>query len=566
MALRTCKEAVLQKVTFWFLALGWPCSAAAAPPADLVLRNGVVHTMDARRKNAQAVALRGNQIALVGSDAEVAALIGPATQVLDLKGATVIPGFVESHGHLMSLGQSRMSVDLNGAKTYDEVVARVAAAVKGRAPGEWVLGRGWHESKWTTPPAKVVRGFPTHDALSVVSPQNPVVLERADGHAVLVNAKALELAAITKDTEAPAAGEIIRDAAGSATGVFVDNAGELIRVPPQTPAEASRALEIALEECVRKGITSFEDAGTAAGEIALYRSFASARRLPLRLYVMLAGLDTLKQYARPEIDLGNGFLTLRAVKLVADGAMGSRGAAMLEPYADDPGNSGFFTTPPEVVLETARYALTHGFQLNVHAIGDRTNRMVLDQFEQAFKEHPEAKDPRFRIEHAQFLDEQDIPRFAKLGVIASMQGIHATSDRPWAPSRIGMERVREGLYVWRKLLKSGAMIVNGTDVPVEDVDPIKSYYASVTRQDESGNPPGGFDPDQRMTREEALRSYTRDAAYAAFAETTRGSLESGKLADLTVLSKDILEAPDREILKAEVLYTIVDGQVRYRKP
>jgi predicted amidohydrolase YtcJ len=246
--------------------------------------------------------------------------------------------------------------------------------------------------------------------------------------------------------------------------------------------------------------------------------------------------------------------------------MGSRGAALLEPYLDDPGNSGFFTTPPEVVLETARYALVHGFQVNVHAIGDRTNRMVLDQFEAALKEHPEVRDPRFRIEHAQILDEKDIPRFAKLGVIASMQGIHATSDRPWAASRIGMDRVTEGLYVWRKLFASGAMIVNGTDVPVEDADPIKNFYASVTRQDESGNPPGGFDPDQKMTRAEALRSYTLDAAFAAFEEKTNGSIAAGKRADLTVLSKDILAVPDAEILKAEVLYTIVDGRVRFQKP
>ena len=562
------KEAALKTLTLAaaVLALATPGLAAEAPKADLVLRNGIVHTMDVKRPTAGALAIRGDTIAAVGADADVSALIGAKTQVIDLKGATVIPGFVESHGHLMSLGQSRLNVDLNGAKSYDEVVARVAAAVKGRADGEWVQGRGWHESKWASPPAVVVRGFPTHDALTAISPRTPVVLERADGHAILVNAKAMELSGITRDTKAPEGGELIRDAAGNATGVFVDNAEDLIKVPPPTPAEASRALDLVLAECVQKGITQFEDAGTVPSEIALYKSYASAGKLPLRLYLMAAGFDTLKQYDKPEIDLAGGFLTLRAVKLVADGAMGSRGAALLEPYADDPGNSGFFTTPPEVVLATARYALAHGFQVNVHAIGDRTNRMVLDQFEAAFKEHPEAKDPRFRIEHAQILDAQDIPRFAKLDVIASMQGIHATSDRPWAASRIGMDRVSEGLYVWQKLLKSGATIVNGTDAPVEDVDPIKNYYASVTRQDESGNPPGGFDPDQRMTREEALRSYTLAAAYGAFQEKTNGSIEPGKRADLTILTRDILTAPDREILKAEVLYTIVAGKVRYRRP
>jgi predicted amidohydrolase YtcJ len=556
----------LKKLTILAAVLAAASLAADPAKTDLVLKNAIIYTLDARRPHATAVAIRGNAIAAVGGDAELRGLIGPNTQVIDLAGATVIPGLVESHGHLMSLGQSRLRVDLNGARSYEEVVARVAAAVNGRADGEWVLGRGWHESKWASPPAVAVRGFPTHDALSAASPRNPVVLERADGHALLANAKAMELSAITKATKAPEGGELIRDGAGDATGIFVDNAEDLIKVPPPTPAQASRALDLALAECVRKGLTQFEDAGTIPSEIALYKSYAEAGKLPLRLYLMAAGLETLKHYDRPEIDLGRGFLTLRAVKLVADGAMGSRGAALLEPYLDDPRNSGFFTTPPEVVLETARYALAHGFQVNVHAIGDRTNRMVLDQFEAAFRERPAAKDPRFRIEHAQMLDAQDIPRFAALRVIASMQGIHATSDRPWAASRIGMDRVREGLYVWRKLLASGATIVNGTDTPVEDVDPIRNFYASVTRQDENGNPPGGFDPDQKMTREEALRSYTVDAAFAAFQEKTSGSIELGKRADLTVLSRDILTVPDREILKAEVLYTIVDGRVRYQAP
>jgi predicted amidohydrolase YtcJ len=280
---------------------------------------------------------------------------------------------------------------------------------------------------------------------------------------------------------------------------------------------------------------------------------------------MICGLANVKTFARPEVGLGNGFLNLRSVKLTSDGALGSRGAALLEPYLDDAGNSGFFTTPPEEVLETARFCLKNGFQLNVHAIGDRANRMVLDQFEKAFSEFPAVKDHRFRDEHTQILDEKDIPRFARLGVIASMQGIHATSDLPWAGARLGPARVAEGAYVWQKLLKSGAKIINGTDAPVEDVDPVKSFYASVTRQDEQGKPPGGFSPDQRMSREEALRSYTLDAAFGSFVEKDLGSIEAGKLADFTVLSRDIMKVPDLEILRAEVLYTIVDGKVRYKK-
>jgi len=551
--------------TLGLLVAALGLAAGAEPKADLVLKNGTVHTLDARRPAAHALAISGNRIQLVGSDAEVAVAVGPDTRVVDLAGRTVIPGFRESHGHLMSLGWSRLGVDLNGAGSYRELVERMADALKNRPGGEWVFGRGWHESKWSERPTPEVRGFPTHAALSAVSPDNPVVLERADGHALLVNAKALALAGITATTPSPSGGEIIRDARGDATGVLVDNAMDLIKPPPPTPEQARRALDLALAECVAKGLTSFSDAGASPEDVALFREYAAGRKLPIRLYVMVLGLEHLKRYTRPEIDLGGGFLTIRSVKLVADGAMGSRGAALLEPYADDPGNSGFFTTPPAIVLETARYALLHGFQVNVHAIGDRTNRMVLDAFETAFKEHPEVPAPRFRIEHAQILAAPDVPRFAKLGVIASMQGIHATSDSPWAASRLGTERFRDELYVWRKLFDSGARIINGTDTPVEDVDPVKSFYASVTRQDEAGQPPEGWNPAQRMTRDEALRSYTLDAAYGSFEEGRLGSIEVGKLADLTVLGRDIMAVPAPEMLKARIEMTIVDGRVRYSR-
>jgi predicted amidohydrolase YtcJ len=546
------------------VALTLPAEAAGARVADLVLRNGVVRTMDQRKPRAEAIAIAGNRIVAVGSDHDVQSLIGPQTHVIDLAGAAVIPGFTESHGHLMALGESRLHVDLNGTRSWPEIVAKVASAAQAARKGDWILGRGWHESKWSEPPDPVVRGFQTHAALSAVTPDNPVVLERADGHAVIVNAKAMEQMSIGRDSQAPEGGEIIREANGLPTGVLIDNATDLVHVPATSPEQRERALDLALEECLRKGVTSFHDAGASSEDMALFRTYAQQHRLGPRLYVMVAGYDLLRRLDRPEVGLGDGFLTIRAVKLVADGAMGSRGAALLEPYADDPENSGFFTTPPETILAAARYGLEYGFQVNVHAIGDRTNRMVLDTFERAFKEYPRVRDPRFRIEHAQILDEKDIPRFAKLGVIASMQGIHCTSDRPWAASRIGMARVKEGLYVWRKLLASGATIINGTDVPVEDVDPLKSYYASVTRRPEAGGE--AFDPEQRMTREEALRSYTLAAAFGAFEEKERGSVEVGKLADLTVLSRDLLSVPEPELLKAEVLHTIVDGRIRYSKP
>ena len=555
------------RIAALLLAVLLPSSAlAGAAKADLVLRHGIVHTLNAAQPGAEAIAIAGNRLVAVGSDAEVDELVTPATRVVDLRGATVIPGFTESHGHLMSLGESRLSVDLNGTKSWPEIVGKVAGEAKRVDKGEWIYGRGWHESKWTEPPSPVVRGFQTHDALSAATPDNPVVLERADGHAYIVNAQVMTLMGIGRDTQAPEGGEVIKDASGMPTGVLVDNAMNLVRFPPSSDARRAQALDLALAEALRKGVTSFDDAGASADDITLFKRYANDHKLGPRLYVMVMGYDLLKTWDKPEIGLGDGFLTIRSVKLVADGAMGSRGAALLEPYDDDPKNSGFFTTPPEIVLATARYGLEHGFQVNVHAIGDRTNRMVLDQFEKAFAEHPEVKDPRFRIEHAQILDAADVPRFARLGVIASMQGIHCTSDRPWAESRIGIDRVKEGLYVWRKLLDSGATIINGTDVPVEDIDPIKNYYASVTRKPESGEPKEGFDPDQRMTREEALVSYTLAAARGAFEEKERGSIEVGKLADLTVLSQDILSVPDDALLRTAVVYTIVDGRIRYARP
>jgi predicted amidohydrolase YtcJ len=345
----------------------------------------------------------------------------------------------------------------------------------------------------------------------------------------------------------------------------VDNAERLVAAPERSPDEVRRALELAMDECLAKGVTSLTDAGAGTDVLALYREAAAAGKLRTRLYVMAAGLPTVRALGRPEIGLGDGMLTVRSVKLYADGALGSRGAALLEPYSDDPGNSGLLVTPPEGILEAARFALAHGFQVGTHAIGDRANRIVLDAYETAFRENPAAKEPRFRVEHAQVLDAADIPRFGRLGVLAAMQGIHCPSDRPWAPKRLGEARVREGAYVWRKLLDAGARILNGTDAPVEDVSPIQNFHASVTRQDAAGRPPGGFDPDQKLTRTEALRTMTLDAAYGSFAEKEKGSIEVGKLADLVALSQDVLSVPDDALVKTEVLATVVDGKLLYER-
>lgn len=536
--------------------------AAQAP--DRILANGVVHTMDETRPRAEAVAMTGGRITAVGSTAEVLAGKGPQTEVIDLRGATVVPGLKESHGHFVGIGQARMVLNLVGTKSWDEVVAKVAEAVKGRPKGAWIVGRGWHEGKWEKKPAREVRGFPPHDALSAVSPDNPVYLVRADGHAGFANAQAMALMKITKETKPPAGGDVIRDANGQATGVFIDTAQRLIQPPAPTEADVREAIRLATEECLRKGITFFDDAGADLATIALYRELAAKNQLGLRLYPMIRGLDNLKKFGAPQPGGPDSFLSIRSLKLSIDGALGSRGAKLLEPYVDDVGNTGLWVTDPAIVREAALYGIEHGFQVNVHAIGDAGNRAVLDAFEAAFKAHPEKKDVRFRDEHSQILDESDIARFARLGVIASIQGIHGTSDLPWASQRLGEARVLEGAYVWQKLRKSGAVLINGTDAPVEDVDPIKSYYASVTRQSEAGVPPGGYQPDQKLTRIEALGSYTRDAYWASFAEANGGVIAPGKWADLTVLSRDILTVPDAEILKAQVLYTIVNGRVAYR--
>ncbi len=561
-ASRPARPALVLLLTL--LLPGPPLRAAAVPPADLLLRGGRVHTMDPARPLAEAVAIRGNRVLAVGDAAELSRLAGARTRVVELAGRTVVPGFNDSHAHLLGIGFSRLDLDLAGTRSFAEVLERVAAAVKAHRPGEWIRGRGWHEGKWTSPPADAVRGFPVHTALSALSPDNPVVLERADGHALLANARAMALCGITRDTRPPAGGELIRDGRGEPTGVFVDNAQALVKPPARTPQENLQALERAMDECAAKGVTSLTDAGQPLDVIALYRQAAASGRLRTRLYVMASGLETMRALGHPEVGLGGGMLTIRAVKIYADGALGSRGAALLAPYSDDPGNLGLLVTPPEKILETARFALAHGFQAATHAIGDRANRIVLDAYERALAEAPATRSPRFRIEHAQVLDPADIPRFARLGVLASMQGIHCPSDRPWAIARLGSERIR-GAYAWRTLLASGAHILNGTDAPVEDVSPIQNFHATVTRQDADGQPPGGFDPEQKLTREEALRTLTLEGAYGSFEEETKGSLAPGKLADLVVLSQDLLSAPDDALMRTEVLMTVVDGRIVFEK-
>ncbi len=463
-----------------------------------------------------------------------------------------------------------MRLDLSTVNNYDELVDMVADAVIEAEPGEWILGRGWHQSKWDPEPVPLVKGFQTHEKLSTVSPDNPVWLTHASGHAAFGNAKAMEIVGVTAETEFGFGGEIIKDLQGNPTGVFNERAQGLISKHVEFEGEESsqRALELAVKAGLENGITSFQDAGSGSSSIQAYRDGLSADALRVRLYVMLSSRDPelLKTWYKkgPEIGTGNDYLTIRSIKLNADGALGSRGAWLLDDYTDRPGHFGMATQSMEYVYEVSRDGLANGFQVNTHAIGDRTNREVLDQYEKVFNAKPGlAQDHRWRIEHAQHIDPLDIPRFGAMGVLPSIQGIHMSSDRPWAIDRLGKKRIVEGAYVWRDLIDSGAILINGTDVPVEPIDPIASFYASTTRQTLKGKPKGGYEPRQKMTRLEALKSYTINAAYGAFEEDIKGSISVGKYADFTVLSQNIITVPDNQILNTKVTHTIVNGVIEY---
>jgi len=544
-------------------------------PATLVLHQGKIVTVDDQKAEAQALAARGDTVVAVGTNEEIAAYVGPATQVIDLKGRLAVPGFIEGHGHFTSVGQARIVLNLTKVKNWDEIVAMVKDAAAKAKPGEWILGRGWHQEKWDKRPEPAVEGFPTHASLSAASPHNPVLLGHASGHASFANAKALEAAGITARTKSPAGGDILRDAKGQATGLLRETADGLAEdayakaragmTAEEREGEVRRQIQLAAEEALSKGVTSFQDAGSNFETIDVFKKVASEGKLGLRLWVMIRDSNERMAERLASYRLVGGYdqhLTVRAIKHTLDGALGSRGAWLLEPYSDQPKTRGLETTPVATVEATAKLAMTHGYQLCVHAIGDRANRETLNLFEAAFKANPEKKDVRWRIEHAQHLHPDDIPRFGKLGVIAAMQGVHCTSDAVFVPARLGDQRSEEGAYVWQKLMKSGAVVTNGTDAPVEDVDPIAGFYATVTRKLANGSV---FYPDQRMSRAEALRSYTRNNAVAAFEEGAKGSLAPGKLADVTVLSADIMTVPEDAIRSAQVDYTIVGGKILHQR-
>ena len=544
------------------LVLAVRVAGAQATPAtaDLILTNGRIYTVDETRPVVEAVAMAGGKVLFAGNAAGALALKGAATRVVDLQGRTVIPGMVDAHGHVGGLGDALHIVDLTGTSSYDQVVARVAERARTMPKGQWVLGRGWDQNDWGD------TRFPTHDKLTAAVPDHPVYLERVDGHAGLANARALQAANVTAATQDPSGGHMERTADGAPAGVFVDNAQGLVRraIPRESRDDVKRAIVDAVKEAQRWGLTGVHDAGADATDLDVYEELAKAGQLKFRLYAMISdNAATIDAWLKrgPLVAGYNGSLWVRSIKLYADGALGSRGAALLEPYSDDPKNSGLLVSAPAHIQDVATRALKAGFQVNTHAIGDRGNRLVLDAYEAALKAVPTA-DHRFRIEHAQILNYDDVPRFAELGVIPSMQASHQTSDMYWAGTRLGAVRLL-GAYAWRSLLNTGVVIPNGSDFPVEQVNPLISFHSAVSRQDARNWPPGGWYPEERMTREEALKSVTLWPAYAAFQEKVMGSLTPGKYADFVVLDQDIMRIPPELILRTKVLSTWVGGEKVY---
>jgi predicted amidohydrolase YtcJ len=530
----------------------------------LVIHNARVYTVHASQPNAEAIAVRGDRIVMVGTSVAALALRGPETQVIDAGGATLIPGIQDAHGHFTGLGESLQVLPLRGTKSFEEIVEMVRARARTARPGEWILGRSWDQNDWPT------KDWPHHRQLTEAAPDNPVYLTRVDGHAALVNKAALEAASLTRNMADPSGGRVIRDAEGEPSGVLIDSAQNLVesKIPPVSREQLDGQVLLADAEARKLGLTMVHDAGTTPQVVDAYKRLIDAGRLKTRLYVMLRGpLSMLGPEFKkgPVINYAGGRLSVRAIKIGADGALGSRGAALLEPYSDEPSTTGSMTTPPEEIYAQTLAASRAGFQTCIHAIGDRGNRVAMDVIERVQNEVPGARSLRMRNEHAQILDAAEIPRFAPLNVIASMQATHATSDMPWVRARIGPERTEEGAYVWQRLLKSGVVLANGSDFPVEEPNPMLGFYAAVTRQDPDGQPPGGWMPAERLSRDEMLKSFTWNAAYAAHAEADLGSLEVGKLADMVLLDKDVMTIAPQEILSTRVLVTVIGGEVVYQR-
>ena len=544
--------------------------------ADVIFINGNIYTVDSLKPSASVLAVSNHRIIGLGDNNIIDEFKNADTKIIDLENSFVMPGFIEGHGHFGGFGEGLQNLNFLHSKSWDDVIKLVEEKVKTAKPGEWIVGRGWHQEKWDEIPLNNVLGYPFHDELSAISPNNPVLLRHASGHAVFANERAMKEAGISKESPNPLGGEIVRDLEGEAIGVFEERAMNLVSGSYQDylksldPERQKKiwfeGLELAQKECLKNGITSFQDAGTKFKELQWLREWAESGNMDIRLWAMIReSYDDMdgKLNGFPWLNLGDYHFTVRAIKSEVDGALGAFGAWLLKPYADKYGFSGQNTTPLEEVDKIANLAAKHQLQFCVHAIGDRANKEVLDIFEQKIIQMNGKESPRWRMEHAQHLDTLDIPRFKKWGIIASMQGIHCTSDAPFVVKRLGVERSRTGAYPWRSLIDNGALIANGTDVPVEEIDPIACFYASVTRK----RADTGFEffPEQRMTRKEAISSYTLWNAFAAFEENDKGSLSIGKLADMVVLSNNLLTCSDEDILNTKVLMTIVGGDIKYRK-
>ena len=540
--------------------------------ADMIIHNGMIYTMNDLNPTAEAVAVSSGKIIALGKYTDLDPLITPRTKIINLRGATMTPGIIEGHGHFYGLGLAKMQLDLSKTESYQDLIDMVSDAVENSKPGEWILGRGWHQSKWSDDKSDFVKGFQTHERLSEISPNNPVWLKHASGHAGFANQKAMDIAGVNKETEFGFGGEIIKDLSRKPTGGFNERAQVLIseKVENNLSEDSDlRAIELAVKASLENGVTSFHDAGIGRRTIEVLREAINKDILKVRIYAMLTSRDTtlLNEWYKkgPEIGTGGDLLTIRSIKINADGALGSRGAWLIDEYSDRPGHYGMPTQSMDYVYSVAKQGIKTGFQVNSHAIGDKANREILNEYEKVFNEHPElAIDHRWRIEHAQHVAPDDIPRFGRLKVIPSIQGIHMSSDRPWAINRLGQKRIEESAYVWRDLINYGAVLINGSDVPVEPIDPIASFYASTTRKTLKGLPDFGYEPKQKMTRIEALKSYTINAAYGAFEDQIKGSIEIGKYADFTVFSQNLITIPEEKILDTKVLYTIVNGVVEYQ--
>ena len=543
--------------------------------ADLVLRNGRIITMDNRWPQVSALAVKGDRISAIGSDRDMLRYTGMETQVIDLKGMLTIPGFIEGHGHFYSLGASLMELELRNADNWDAIIALVAAEVKNKKPGTWIVGRGWHQNKWTTKPQPNVGGLPIHHKLSAVSPQNPVFLSHTSGHGVFVNQAAMLASGVSEKSVNPPGGEIVRDENGEPIGMLRENAAQPVRdalkayqtkrTIQEVKAAMLQQVKLAAQNAIENGITSFQDMGSTWKELDHLKVMAAEGSLPIRLYMAVQEPavemeEKLADYRL--VGYGNNFLTIRCIgEKVLDGALGTHGGWLLESYTDLPRSFGLNVTPVPEIRHSAELAIKHDYQLAIQGIGDRAARELFNIYEKQFTIHPEKKDLRWRIEHAQVTHPDDLLRYAALGVIPGIQGIFACSDGPWVVDRLGVERTKERGYLFRSMAESGALIMNGTDPPVEEISPIVSFHCSITRELPDGSI---FQPEQRLTREQALQSYTINNAFAAFEEDLKGSIAPGKLADFTVLSKDIMTVPEDKILDAEIVYTILGGEIIYK--